>query len=297
MNDITSFLTYLGKERRYSQHTISSYKNDLEAFYRFCIEYEGEYALSKISKNTIRAWVVQMVNTQGFSAATIQRKVAALKSFCKYHLKQGAINSNPAWGVHIPSKSKRLPTVIKQTDLSDVIDCQATPIGFKETMELMVVELLYRTGMRRAELIDLKVENYHASRMEFRVTGKRQKTRIVPLTPEFNHLIQDYFTEREETLSNLEVNCDYVFFTPKGKQLYPRAVYNIVTKMLSAVTSKKKSPHVLRHSFATHLLNNGADLNAIKELLGHSSLAATQIYTHNTPDKIRAIYKQAHPRA
>lgn len=293
---ITDFLNYIEFERRYSLHTVSSYTKDLEQFSEFLSKTFQVEKAKEIEFVYIRSWI-SLLMEEGNSPRTVNRKISTLKSYLRYLLKIGKINHNPALKITGPKVRKRLPVFIEEKSMNLLIADIGNPESFEEARDRLVVELFYATGIRRAELIGLKLNDINLDSGLVKVLGKRNKERLVPLHTSLLSLINSYLSFKQviESTSNQEA---YFFLTIKGKKMYPKLVYRIVNNYLSRVsTQKKKSPHVLRHTFATHMLNHGADLNAVKEILGHSSLAATQIYTHNTIDKLKNIYKLAHPRA
>jgi integrase/recombinase XerC len=294
---IRVFLEYLRFQKRYSQHTIVSYQNDLNGFFDFLLAQYNETELPKIKSIYIRSWMAELKAADN-SSKTINRKISALKTFFKYQLKQGLIDASPMVTVVSPKQSKRLPEFVAQQDIDTLFDAVEFPDDWDGRTERLVLLLLYSTGIRQAELIGLKEEHIDFSKSTIKVLGKGSKERIIPISSKLISLIELYIKEKNLYLDQLTSNKEYLLVKKNGKKLYPKWVYNLVKKYLSLVTTiTKKSPHVLRHTFATHLTNNGADLNAVKELLGHSSLAATQIYTHNTIEKLKDIYKKAHPKA
>ena len=293
MNPIETFLEYLLLEKKYSKHTITAYRNDLISFSDFCkvVYYHADISSSNYSQ--IRSWIVSMVDDK-VSNRSINRKISSLKSFYKYSQKIKAIEVNPL-ATHKALKTPKkvqVPFSVKEVNLAlseIVIDD-----SFEAIRDKLIVELFYSTGMRRAELINLKVSSIDMSEKLVKVLGKRNKERLIPLLPSIVKSLKDYIQNR----SNLDVKSDHLFLTQKGNKIYETLVYRVINNYFSKVSSKlKKSPHILRHSFATHLLNEGADLNSVKELLGHSSLASTQVYTHNSLEQIKKVYKQAHPRS
>jgi integrase/recombinase XerC len=233
---------------------------------------------------------------QGNSARTVNRKISSLNAYCKYLLNEGLINGNPVSRILTPKGKKQLPGFIQEKQMNHLLDEVAFGSDFTGMRNKLIIETFYYTGIRRSELIQLRPGDINADGPSIKVTGKRNKERLIPVTNEFHRSLNDYMEARNAHFT--ASHDDYLFLTGKGAKLYPKLVYRIVRQFLTLVTTAdKKSPHVLRHSFATHLLNNGADLNAIKELLGHSNLSATEVYTHNTFEKLKSIYKQAHPRA
>jgi integrase/recombinase XerC len=292
---IQSFIDYLKFEKRYSPHTIISYHTDLVAFYAYLENTFGDPKLQEITPVMVRSWLAGLKENK-LSSKSINRKISSLRSFFKYHLKRGAISTMPTLNVVAPKISKRLPSFIKEGEAKQLLDTLNTATEDWKTLNAkMLVTLFYATGMRLSELINFKEKQLDAARSQIRVLGKGNKERIIPVSREILHVIRDYQGQKRKIFENKE---DILLVTEKGKRLYPKYAWILINKYLGqASTLDKKSPHVLRHSFATHLMNNGADLNAVKELLGHASLAATQVYTHNTIEKLKDVHKKAHPRA
>lgn len=291
---IQSFLDYLKFEKRYSQHTVISYQNDLTSFFDFVISEYGETPLQQLSHVFIRSWLASLKD-EGMTAKSINRKISTLKSFFKYQVKTGVIKQTPMIKIISPKNEKRLPNFVADKDIETLFRHVEFPDNWQGKTDRLILMLFYNTGMRLSEVIHLKDSQVNASNLTLKILGKGNKERIVPISPELLNEIKIYQKERALLAGQ---QADVLLLTEKGKSLAARAVYSSVNKYLSAVTTiEKRSPHVLRHSFATHLMNNGADLNAVKELLGHSSLAATQVYTHNTIEKLKNIYKKAHPKA
>lgn len=290
---IQSFLQYLQFEKRYSRHTLISYENDLIAFFDFLVIQYGELPLQGITHGFIRSWLASLKD-QGLTARSINRKISTLKSFFKFELKQGRLRQSPMAKIISPKNEKRLPQFVAEGDMQTLLKHVEFGEDWKGKTERLLVQLFYFTGMRLSEVIGLKDGDFNPASQSIKVLGKGNKERVIPVGPELAGAIKQYLAERAELFTS---PVPTILVTEKGKPLAPRAVYSTIRKYLSLVTTiEKRSPHVLRHSFATHLTANGADLNAVKELLGHSSLAATQVYTHNTIDKLRAVYKKAHPR-
>ncbi len=284
------FLQYLKFEKRYSRHTILSYTNDLNAFFDFITVQYGALDLGDISHMYIRTWLASLKDA-GLASKSINRKISSLKSFYKFQLRTGVLKKSPMSRIIAPKNETRLPGFVADKDIKTLFAHVEFSEGRQGETERLLMLMLYQTGMRLGELIHIKYSQVDVSNKSVRVLGKGNKERIIPLSTELLGEIRGY-------RKNEEHPTELLFLNPKGKPFSPRAVYSIVKKYLSLVTTvDKKSPHVLRHSFATHLTNNGADLNAVKELLGHSSLASTQVYTHNSIDKLKNIYKKAHPRA
>ncbi len=292
---IRSFIQYLQFEKRYSQHTIISYQNDLGQFFTYLISQYDSPPVAQITAEYIRSWLAEMRNEK-MSPKSLNRKISSLKSFFKYQLKMGEIKQTPLATIVAPKSGKRLPSFVSEKDMETLHDYVEFPDTWKGKTDKLLIELFYATGMRLSELIGLKISQVDKENSQVKVLGKGNKERIIPVSKELILQLTNYFTNRQQL--QIENCCDNLFINEKGKALYPKYVYNVVKENLSHVTTmQKKSPHVLRHTFATHLTNNGADLNAVKELLGHSSLAATQVYTHNTIDRLKVIYKKAHPKA
>lgn len=290
---ITSFRSYLAHEKRFSVHTVRAYSDDLGEFSNYCNQQYSFTDPSEADHTVIRSWVVALME-EGKEPKTIRRKLSCLNSFFRYLMSEGKVSSNPVRKVTAPKISKRLPVFIEESKIESLFRPELFPEGVQGKRDRLLLEMLYATGMRRAELIGLKLCDISSDRL--RVLGKRNKERIIPVTPGLKAVINDYLNSRIELSGNDE--SDALLLNDKGKKMSPEFVYRKVNEYLSMVTSiEKRSPHVLRHTFATHLLNKGADLNAIKELLGHSSLAATQVYTHNTIEKLKNIYQQTHPLA
>lgn len=291
---IQSFLSYIEYERRYSRHTLESYGNDLE---QFSLYLKSEYQKEEIELAghlEIRSWIVQMME-QKISPRSINRKLSTLKSFFKFLMRKGVVKKSPLSKVLAPKTSKRLPVFVEKAGIEKLLTDIEFPEGFEGARDKMILDLFYNTGMRRSELNHLKETDIDSYNAQIKVLGKGNKERIIPIQPQLRNALQEYILLKNQSTAQASV---YLFVNPQGKLLNPSNIYQIVKKYLNLITTiDKKSPHVLRHTFATHLMNNGADINAVKELLGHASLAATQVYTHNTIDKLKNIYKQAHPKA
>ncbi len=291
---LEAFLKYLQFQKRYSTHTVGAYQNDLSDFLFFIQETFAISEVIDIKYEHIRSWLVNLME-EGKVSASINRKLSAVKSYMKYLMIEGIITINPAAKATTLKIPKRLPQFVDKADLQILFDQKEFGDSFSGIRNRLILAILYGTGMRCAELINLKDHSVDFINKEIRVLGKGNKERVIPLSIELVEGIKQYIEVRE---ANLHTKETFLLLTDKGKKLYPKFVYRVVNKYLSTVTTiDKKSPHVLRHSFATHLSNNGASLNAIKELLGHSSLAATQIYTHNSIEELKKVYQQAHPKA
>jgi integrase/recombinase XerC len=292
---IRSFLDYLKYQKRYSAFTIRSYHDDLVQLFNFLQAQFGDVSLSEIGHNHIRSWLASM-KEKNISSKTINRKISSLKSFFKYLLKTNVLDQTPMTKVIAPKISKRLPDFIKEDDAGKLINSLKHTDDWKGLNTKMLITLFYNTGMRLSELVNLKENQVDFSKKQIKVLGKGNKERIIPISHEIIMLIKDYIQYKRKEFERPE---DSLLVTEKGRKMYSKYPYLLVNSFLSSEvkTLNKKSPHVLRHSFATHLSNNGADLNAIKELLGHSSLAATQVYTHNTIERLKNVHKKAHPKA
>lgn len=283
------FLSYLQNEKRYSPLTILAYRTDLTQFYDFIKSQYDIENIEGVTHSLIRSWIVDMIDTN-ISTRSVNRKITSLKSYYKFLLREGAVENNPMLKILPPKTSKKLPVFVDQKSMDELLDNTDFEEGERGTRDRLIILLLYSTGMRLTELINLKVSDIDLKSSVLKVLGKGNKERILPFSNQLSAELSAYLEEVGPV--------EWLFVTDKGKKLYEKLVYRVVNSYLSKVTTiGKKSPHVLRHTFATHMLNNGADLNAIKEFLGHVSLSATQVYTHNTIKKLTNIYKQAHPKA
>ena len=292
---IQEFLNYLAFQKRYSRHTIISYQNDLTGFFDFIVLQYNSVSLREISASVVRSWLASLKEDKAASK-TINRKISTLKSYFKYQLKMNNIEFSPMTSINSLKISRRLPSFIEQKDINTLFKY----VDFPETLEgktnRLLLMIFYQTGIRLSELINLKESQVDKSNSAIKVLGKGNKERVIPVNNELLKEIDDYISEKKIFFK--DVVSVHLLVGKKGKSLYPKYVYNIVKQYLGDVsTNERKSPHILRHSFATHLTNNGADINAIKELLGHSSLASTQIYTHNSIEKLKEVHKLAHPKS
>lgn len=289
-----SFINYLKYEKRYSPHTVVAYKNDLDQFVDFYTIVVGEFHVKEVLTDTLRGWLLHMME-QGLTPRSIHRKVSTVKSFYNYLMREGIVENNPALNVTLPKVRKKLPNFVDEKSLNHLLDDQDVfENNFSGIRDKLIIALFYGTGIRLAELIGLKQQDINTKERLIRVLGKRQKERIIPYPLEINNLLEKYVIAKNKEFG---IITEFLLVTDTGKKVYEKLIYRVVKNNLAKVTSlEKKSPHVLRHTYATHLLNKGADLNAVKELLGHSNLAATQVYTHTTFEKLRDSYKQAHPR-
>ena len=295
MNTIkNSFKDYLMLEKKYSLHTINGYSNDINFFEKFLLKEFDQNNLIEVNYSQIRSWIVSL-SDNGLSNSSINRKIASLKSFYKFLLKTKQIEGSPLLKHKALKSPKKLQIPFSEKELDLVLNQIKYPEGYEGIRDKLIIDLFYTTGIRRAELINLKIQNIDLSNATIKVLGKRNKERIVPILPIIVNEINNYLNERLQ----LElVNDDkYFFLLLKGVKLNDSFVYRLINYYFSTVSEKvKKSPHILRHTFATHLLNNGADINSVKELLGHSSLASTQVYTHSSLAELKKVYNVAHPR-
>ena len=299
---IVGFLDYLSHERAYSSHTVTSYENDLRAFGAYLEQTENGLDIVDADADLVRGWAMELM-ASGMKAATVNRKLSSLRTFYKYLLKKGEIDVSPMQGVGGPKKAKPLPQFVREADMERLLCATAQGESWQEAREHVILQLFYETGIRLSELVGLNDGDVDFGRMAIKVTGKRNKQRIVPIGQGLADSLKRYMEMRNENLPTLNsrlstLNIQPLFVTDKGERVYPNWVYRLVRKNLSqVVTLKKRSPHVLRHTFATAMLNNEAELEAVKELMGHESVSTTQIYTHTTFEELKKAYHQAHPRA
>lgn len=295
--EIKMFTEYLRLERRSSEHTVKSYETDLLQFRDFICGNSNNIPLSEyFTDKNIRRWMMDL-KEKGLSSRSINRKLSSLKAFVTYLMKVGRIDHNPLAKISSQKTSKRLPEFVVETDMDKMTTDDFYPEGFAGKRDEFMVELFYATGMRLSELINLKHLDFVPAERQVKVFGKRSKERICPLNDYIINRYNEYVELKKQQGFDVSSQA-WLLVTDKGEKMYSKFVYRKITHYLGEVTSiEKKSPHVLRHTFATQMLNNGADLNSIKELLGHASLSATQVYTHNTFEKLKTVYKQAHPRA
>ena len=291
---LDAFIDYLTLEKKYSKHTILAYQKDIETFIAFAKANYDQTELQTIHYNQIRSWIVELVD-EGVSNRSVNRKVSSLKSFYKFLVKIEVLKVSPLVKHKALKTSKKLQIPFSEKEVSGVFDLLTVSNDFESVRDLLLLELLYGTGMRRAELISLTIGSVDVSQKTIRVVGKRNKERIMPLLPNVCKTVSKYLEKRNEISQNK--NDAPLLITKKGVKLYDTLVYRIINHYFSKTSNKiKKSPHIIRHSFATHLLNQGADLNTVKDLLGHASLASTQVYTHNSIKTLRNVYNNAHPR-
>lgn len=292
---LKDFLDYLSFQKRYSSHTVIAYRTDLEFFFSFLLLEYPDTTLPEISPSMVRTWLASL-KEKNESSRTINRKISSLKAFFKYQLRTETISSSPVATLHSLKVSRKLPSFIEEKEADNLFANVDFPDSWEGKMDYLILEILYQTGVRLSEVIFLKESNVDPGAGTLKVEGKGSKERIIPVNNRLLKHISDYILEKRKFFGN--DNREYLLVSSKGKILYPKYVYNMSKKYLKEVsTIENRSPHTLRHTFATHLTNNGAQINAIKELLGHSSLAATQIYTHNNIEKLKEVHKQAHPRS
>ncbi|MCC6288559.1 MAG: tyrosine-type recombinase/integrase [Chitinophagaceae bacterium] len=289
------FIDYIKFEKRFSEHTVIAYTKDVEQFFNYLEKEYNSPLIKDIQATFIRSWLATLMKKEEMSAKTVNRKISTLKAFFKYQLKTGVLEATPMGTIVSPKISKRLPTYVEQNETETLFKHVEFSEGFEGQTQQLIMALLYATGMRLSELVNLKQSQVNLRQSILKVLGKGNKERIIPIGNDIVKALEHYLQLKSELPG---ADNSFLLVNAKGKKLYPKYVYLVVKKYLSLVTTqKKKSPHVLRHTFATHLTNEGADINAVKELLGHSSLAATQIYTHNTIERLKDVYKKAHPKA
>ena len=294
-NHILEFLQYLQFQKRYSEHTLVSYRRDLQDFEDYlALEYSG-VSLEGLKASIIRSWLASLKES-GNQSRTINRKISSLKSFFKFSIKKGYLQASPMSVISNPKTPKRLPQFVDKKDIETLFNYVEFPDNWMGATERLILKIFYHAGVRQAELLQVQDHHFDKHQGNIKVLGKGNKERVIPVSAALQHDILHYLAAKTQQFP--DINHNYLLVSDKGKKLYPRQVYDIVKRYLALVTTiDKKSPHILRHSFATHLTNNGADIKAVKELLGHSSLAATQVYTHNTIEKLKEAYKKAHPKA
>ncbi|MCF8253640.1 MAG: tyrosine-type recombinase/integrase [Bacteroidia bacterium] len=290
---VQQYLTYVKFEKKQSMHSFQAYQTDLQQIQDYLLISYQVKLLNEFNHLQIRSWIAQLMN-EGISSRSISRKISTLKSFFKFCIQQDWVENNPMVKIQLPKITKKLPVFVEQKAMENLLE----PINFEDNLEgkqnELILQMYYGTGMRRAELIGLKVVNIDLYKGQLKVMGKRSKERIIPITRELVDLIAKFLEMKKQE----DISSENLFSSKDGKPLYPVKVHRLVHQSLSSVTTiQKRSSHVLRHTYATHLLNNGADLNAIKELLGHANLSATQVYTHNSIERLKEVYKNKHPRS
>ena len=284
------FIEYISSEKRLSEHTIKSYSSDISQFHNFlCLEFNITNKVEEISFQLIRSWVASLLES-GINARSVNRKISTLRTYFRFLLREGVLQDNPILRLTPPKSKKRLPVFIEEDQIEDLLNKVEFEKGFVGERNKLIIEMFYVTGIRLSELINIKIESIDFEHNLVKVLGKRNKERLIPLSLNMVNGLKDF-------IKNYHLE-NFLFSNLDGKKLYAKLIYRVVKKYIGKISSvNKKSPHILRHTFATHMLNNGADINAIKELLGHANLSATQVYTHNTIQKLKSVYKQAHPRA
>ncbi|MGN0186246.1 MAG: tyrosine-type recombinase/integrase [Paludibacteraceae bacterium] len=291
---INSFLQYLQYEKNYSSYTVLSYRNDINAFVTFLQQSAPQTDIVHADTEQIRLWLMQQ-REQRKTATTVNRKLAALRAFYRFLLQQNVITCNPTSKITTAKTPKKVPTFFREKDMNQLLDISQKNTTFEACRDQAILETFYQTGIRLSELLNIKDIDVDFDRQTLRVFGKRRKERVVPFGDGLAQILLQYIAVRN---AEIETNTPYLYILRSGKQMYAAAVYRIVHRIMTQISTQQKcSPHVLRHTFATDMLNNGADINAVKKLLGHANLAATQIYTHTTFEQIHNIYMQAHPRA
>lgn len=295
ISHIPDFINYLRFEKRYSQHTVMAYQRDLEQFDQYLSGQYGALNIEEINAIYLKSWLANLRLEKEVEVRTINRKISSIRSFFRFLLRKGQIQNNPATVLKVLKTPKRLPAFIKEDQVAEVLQ-QPENDDWKEKTGWLLLGLLYNTGLRVSELASIKEHHVDIKAAHIKVLGKGNKERIIPLKAEMLEELKAYIQAKRQL--EIKVDQSSLFVNAKGRAVNVKYIYREVRNRLNSIGQiSKKSPHVMRHSFATHLLNNGADLNAIKELLGHASLAATQVYTHNTIEKLKAVYKQAHPKA
>ena len=293
-NNKEAFRDYLQLEKKYSPHTVLAYWNDIASFELFNSVHFDQHSIDQVNYSQIRSWIVSLVDAD-VSNVSVNRKIASLKAYYKFLLKTKQIEVSPLLKHRALKTPKKIQIPFSEKEVDAVLEHLQNPSGFEAIRDKLIIDLFYTTGMRRTELIHLKMANVNFASSTIKVLGKRNKERIVPILSVINCQFESYILER--SILEKITDAEYFFLTKKGLKINESFVYRLINSYFSTVSEKvKKSPHILRHTFATHLLNNGADLNSVKELLGHSSLASTQVYTHNSLTELKKVYKQAHPR-
>ena len=289
---VSSFINYISNEKRYSAHTVAAYQKDIEQFLTFSETKE----LKNISSQNVRQWIINLMQG-GVSPRSVNRKITTLNTFFKFLKRESFLENNPMQKISLLKTKKQLPQFIPEQNMEQLFELIEFGDDFEGIRARLILETFYATGMRRSELINLQTSDINFYNCELKVLGKRNKERIIPFSTSLKSLFRLYINVKEKKFADVKVD-EYLFLNNKGKKMGEKFVYKIVNAYLSQVTTlTKRSPHVIRHSFATHMLNRGADLNAIKEILGHANLSATQVYTHNTFEQLKKIHEQAHPRA
>ena len=293
--DLTSFKNYLTFEKRFSHHTVEAYLSDIKQATSFLNSTFEIDQLQHADHQHLRSWIVSLM-TARLGARSINRKMSALRGYYRFLKRQGILTKNPATRLQAVKLPKRLPTYLQEKDINQLLDLSNQKKDYPSVRDATMLQVLYATGMRRSELINLSTKDVNLGDLQYRVVGKGGKVRLLPFSKEHAHMLREYLSIKEETFPELTHSA--LFVTNRGRKLYPKMVYNLVRERIGNVsTVSQKGPHTLRHTFATHLADQGADLNAIKDLLGHANLSATQIYTHNSIERLKKAYRQAHPKA
>ncbi len=294
---VEGFINYIEKEKRFSAHTVLAYSKDLQQFNHHTQNNLEIPSIELVDHHDIRSWIVSILEDEKLQPTTVNRKISCLRSYFKYLIREEIVTKDPMARIMSLKTKKKLPLFLETSQINNLLDKLDFGEGFGGIRDKLIVELLYNTGMRRSELTGLKSSDVNRGNQEIKVLGKRNKERIIPLSLQMMALIETYQKEKTNEFG-VELGTEFLLVNDKAEHMSDGFVYRKVNKYLRLVTTiEKKSPHILRHTFATHMLNNGADLNAIKEILGHADLSATQVYTHNTIEKLTKVYKQAHPRA
>ncbi len=291
--EVAQFIAYLQFEKRYSKHTLTAYQTDLEQFFVFLVSQYEAPSVADIAPSFVKSWLAEL-KQDAIAAKSLRRKISSLNAFFKFLIRRALLQNNPMTNIHSPKIPKRLPQFVDVAHMQTLLHEVVFSDDWQGKTEKLVLQLFYETGIRLSELIQLQESQVDTAYAQIKVLGKGNKERILPISRQILAQLQEYLDEKKV----LQLTCTHVFVTPKNKPLQPRSVYAFVHNRLAQVTTiTQKSPHILRHTFATHLMNEGAPLGAVKELLGHSSLASTQVYTHNTIEKLKDVFKKAHPKA
>lgn len=291
---IDSFLKYLEFEKRLSLHTVLAYRTDLQQFSDFLANTFSDIQSETADYGIIRSWIISLVES-GIEPLSVNRKIACLRSYYKFLLRQELINKDPMMKIKVLKTKKQLPSFVKESDMVKVLDQTEFGNNFHDARDKAILEIFYGTGIRLSELLTLKESNIDLRSQTIKVIGKRNKERVIPFSAGLISVLNEYKAHRNKEVERKDHG--FFFVTEKGEPCYPQMIYRRVKKYLGQTSSERKSPHALRHTYATHLLNKGAEINAVKDLLGHTSLAATQVYTHNSMEKLKKVFEQAHPKA
>ena len=294
---VKKFENFLSFEKRFSPHTVLAYIQDLTQLTHFLDLNYSETPLESIHHSHIRSWMVSLMEN-GMEPSSIHRKISSLRSYFKFLMREGLISKNPLVKIQLPKKSKRIPVFVSEKKMDELLDHQFFQEDLIGTRDRLLIELFYCSGIRLSEFLNLREQDIDFNQSQIKVLGKRNKERIIPIPTYLSQHLREYIQQRNLAFPNRDEDQATLFITDEGNSIYPKWIYRKVKQFLSLIsTAQKRSPHILRHSIATHLLNRGADINAIKELLGHANLGATQVYTHNSTERLKNIYLQAHPKA